>query len=57
MPETLEILAKRIDRLETTMHQIQEQFSRLTDALLPQPQEPKQFKTGAEVIAYYAIDK
>jgi hypothetical protein len=57
MPETLEILVKRIDWLETMMQQIQEQLSRLTEVLLPQSQEPKHFKTGAEVIAYYAIDK
>lgn len=53
MPETIETLAKRIDRLEATIQQMSDQLSLLTAQQKP-PEKPK---TGVEVIKEMAIDK
>jgi hypothetical protein len=57
MPETLETLANRLDRLEVAMQQIANQLSRISDESAPHLKEKKKFKTGAEAIADLAIDK
>ena len=53
MSETVETLAKRLDRLEATMQQMSDQLSLLTARQNP-PEKPK---TGVEVIKEMAIDK
>ncbi len=53
MPETIETLANRLDRLEATMQQMSDQLSLLTTQQKP-PEKPK---TGVEVIKEMAIDK
>ncbi|MCH8291605.1 hypothetical protein IH992_10945 [Candidatus Poribacteria bacterium] len=57
MPETVETLANRLDRLEATMQQMSDRLSRFTDEPTPQQQEPENFKTSAELLAYYRKDK
>ena len=56
MSETIETLANRVDRSEATMQQMSDQLARLTDESTPQ-QEPENFKTSAELLAYYRKDK
>ena len=57
MPETVETLTKRLDRLEATVQQMSDQLSRLTEESTAQQKPPEKPKTGVEVIKEMAIDK
>ena len=57
MPETLETLANRLDRLEATVQQLVDQVSRSAKKSTSQQEEPDNFKTSAELLAYYRRDK
>ena len=57
MSETIETLAKRLDRLEATMQQMSDKLSRLTEESTAQQKPPEKPKTGVEIIKEMAIDK
>ncbi len=55
MAETLETLAKRLERVEKVIAELTLQLPWIVDELMPNP--PKDCKTGVEVMAYYRKDK
>ncbi len=57
MSETVETLAKRLDRLEVTVQQMSDKLSRLTEESTAQQKPPEKPKTDVEIIKEMAIDK
>ena len=53
MAETLETLANRINRLEATVQQLVDRVSRPTSESTEPQEELDNFKTSAELLAYY----
>jgi len=57
MSETVETLAKRLDRLEAIVQQMSDKLSRLTEESTAQQKSQEKPKTGVEIIKEMAIDK